>query len=89
MYILHEGLKTVGKLKWDPRSRIGLYLRHSREYSSNAPYVLNPNIGYTSTLDYIVCNDNFSTITFHIFRRSRYVEILITIATIYGDILEQ
>ena len=49
--ILHSALQSgnvSGPLKWDPRSRLGVYLGHSQAHASNVALVFNIYTGRVS-----------------------------------------
>ena len=52
----------IGPPKWEPRSRIGVYLGHSPFHAGSVALVLNPTTGHVSPQFYVVFDDNFSTV---------------------------
>ena len=53
VYVLDDRLQAKKKIpKWEPRSRVGVYLGQSKEHESNVSYVLNTKKG-TSALNTI------------------------------------
>lgn len=50
--------------KWEPRSRLGIYLGHSPCHAGSVALVLNPKTLHVSPQFHIVIDDNFSTVPF-------------------------
>ena len=48
--------------KWEPKSRVGIYLGHSPSHAGSVALVLNPRTLHVSPQFHVVFNDNFSTI---------------------------
>ena len=48
--------------KWDPRSRVGIYLGHSPTHAGSVAMVLNPKTLHVSPQYHVVFDDNFSTV---------------------------
>ena len=48
--------------KWDPRSRLGVFVGHSPDHESNVALVLNPRTGLVSSQYHVIFDDTFSTI---------------------------
>ena len=66
-YLLDARLQNSGGAglpKWEPRSRIGVYLGHSPFHSDNAALVWNPTTGGVSPQYHVVFDDNFTTVPF-------------------------
>ena len=43
VYVLNEALQDGKKQpKWDPRSRVGIYLGRSRDHATDVAWILNP-----------------------------------------------
>ena len=63
-YVLDAKLQGgVSKIpRWDPRSRIGVYLGHSPYHAGSVALVLNLTTGHVSPQYHIVFDDNFSTV---------------------------
>ena len=64
-YILDARLQDAGGAgppKWDPRSRLGIYLGHSPSHAGNVALVLNPRTGLVSPQFHVVVDDDFSTV---------------------------
>ena len=65
VYILDSRLQNAGGAgppKWDPRSRLGMYLGHSPSHAGNVALVLNPKTGLISPQFHVVVDDDFSTV---------------------------
>ncbi len=65
VYVLDSRLQsgTIGPPKWEPRSRIGVYLGHSPMHAGSVALVLNPKTGHVSPQFHIVFDDNFTTVS--------------------------
>ena len=50
--------------KWDPRSRLGIYVGRSPFHAGNVALVLNPQTGHISPQYHVVFDDTFSTVPF-------------------------
>ena len=50
--------------KWDPRSRLGVYIGHSPAHAGRVALVLNPRSGHVSTKFHIVFDYLFTTVPF-------------------------
>ena len=50
--------------KWEPRSRMGLYLGFSPVHSLNVALVFNPKTGFVSPQYHTVFDDDFSTLKY-------------------------
>ena len=48
--------------KWDPRSRVGIYLGHSPTHAGSVALVLNPKTLYVSPQYHVVFDDHFTTV---------------------------
>ena len=59
---LQSGLSTVPK--WEPRSRLGIYVGHSPAHAGTVALVLNPRTGHVSPQFHIVFDDLFTTVPF-------------------------
>ena len=64
VYVLEENLQDGKKEpRWNPRSRVGIYLGRSREHASNVAYVLNPRTDCISAQYHLVFDNDFQTVT--------------------------
>ena len=64
-YILDARLQDgggPGAPKWEPRSRLGIYVGHSPFHAGSVALVLNPKTGLISPQFHVVFDDNFSTV---------------------------
>ena len=52
----------IGPHKWEPRSRVGIYLGHSPMHYGSVALVLNPQTGNVSPQYHTVFDDNFTTV---------------------------
>ena len=52
------------KAKWDPRSRLGIYLGHSPCHAGTVSLVLNPTSLHVSTQFHVAFDDTFSTVPY-------------------------
>ena len=50
--------------KWDPRSRLGIYVGRSPFHVGSVALVLNPRTGHVSPQFHVVFDDDFSTVPF-------------------------
>ena len=64
MFILDLALQgSLGKLlRWDPRSRVSIYLGHSPKHTSNVMLVLNISTGHVSPQYQLILNNDFTTV---------------------------
>jgi hypothetical protein len=63
VFVLDPALQCGKKIpKWNPRSRLGMYLGNSPVHSSTVARVLNLRIGYITTQYHTVHDDLFSTV---------------------------
>jgi hypothetical protein len=64
VYILDAGLQSgsIGPPKWDPRSRLGIYVGHSPAHAGSVALVLNPSTGHVSPQYHIAFDDDFTTV---------------------------
>ena len=60
-YVLDDGLQDDGSKipKWDPRSRLGIYLGQSSWHTGNVALVLNPKTLHVSPQYHVVFDDDF------------------------------
>ena len=65
VYVLDSRLQSnpKGVPKWEPRSRLGIYVGHSPAHAGSVGLVLNPISGLVSHQYHIVYDDMFSTVT--------------------------
>ena len=64
-YILDKELQTGNMLpKWDPRSRLGVYLGHSPCHAGSVALVLNPKTLHVSPQFHVAFDDRFSTVPY-------------------------
>ena len=64
-YVLDSKLQTGSMLaKWEPRSRLGVYLGHSPCHAGSVALVLNPRTLHVSPQFHVVFDDNFSTVPY-------------------------
>ena len=67
MYVLDTRLQSsggAGPPKWEPRSRIGVYLGHLPFHSGNVALVWNTTTGRVSPQYHVVFDDNFTTVPY-------------------------
>ena len=66
VFVLASGLQSTGSFipKWDPRSRVGIYLGHSPCHAGNVVLALNPKTLRVSPQFHLVFDDEFSTVPF-------------------------
>ena len=66
VYILDSKLQSssIGPPKWDPRTRLGIYVGRSPYYAESVALVLNPRTDYVLPQYYLVFVDDFSTVPF-------------------------
>jgi hypothetical protein len=63
VFVLDPALQDGKKIpKWNPRSRLGMYLGNSPVHSSTVARVLNLRTGYITALYHTVHNDFFNTV---------------------------
>lgn len=64
VFVLESKLQTSSKglPKWDPRSRLGIYLGHSPLHAGSVALVLNPSTGHVSPQYHVVFDDKFTTV---------------------------
>ena len=64
VYILDSRLQTnpKGVPKWEPRSRLGIYVGHSSSCAGSVALVLNPKIGLVSPQYHVIYDDQFTTV---------------------------
>ncbi|KAL7546695.1 hypothetical protein ACHAWF_010025 [Thalassiosira exigua] len=59
---LQSGLSTVPK--WEPRSRLGIYVGHSPSHAGSVALVLNPKTGHVLPQYHVVFDDHFTTTSY-------------------------
>ncbi len=59
---LQSGIGTVPK--WEPRTRMGIYVGHSPPHASNVALILNPRTGHVSPQFHVVFDDDFTTVQY-------------------------
>ena len=67
VYVLDSRLQSAGgpgPPKWEPRSRIGVYLGHSPFHAGSVALVFNPSTGRVSPQYHVVFDDEFSTVPY-------------------------
>jgi hypothetical protein len=64
VFILDASLQSssLGAPKWEPRSRLGIYLGHSPFHAGSVALVLNPATGHVSPQYHVVFDDDFTTV---------------------------
>ena len=50
--------------KWDPKSRLGIYVGRSKNHAGNVALILNPRTLHVSPQFHVVFDDNFATIKY-------------------------
>ncbi len=65
-FALHSRLQLwiAGLPKWDPWSRLGIYVGHSPSHAGSVVLVLNPRTRNVSPQFYVVFDDTFSTVPY-------------------------
>ena len=53
-----------GAPKWEPRSRLGIYVGHSPSHAGSVALVLNPRTGHVSPQFHVVFDDHYTTVPF-------------------------
>ena len=62
VYVLDARLQTGNKIpRWEPRSRVGVYLGHSPYHAQSVTLILNLSTGHISPQYHLVYDDHFST----------------------------
>ena len=66
VYILDSKLQSsgLGPPKWEPRSRLGIYLGRSPYHAGSVALVLNPRTGHVSPQYHLVFDDDFTTVPY-------------------------
>ena len=60
----HRGQNGSMIPKWEPRSRVGIYLGHSKDHAGNVALVLNPRTLHVSPQYHLIFDDTFSTVPY-------------------------
>ena len=65
VFVLDSKLQSqsIGLPKWEPRSRVGVYLGHSPMHAGSVALVMNPKTGHVSPQYHVVFDDTFSTVS--------------------------
>ena len=50
--------------KWEPQSRMGIYVGRSPSHASNVGLILNPSTGNVSPQFHVVCDNEFMTVPY-------------------------
>jgi hypothetical protein len=63
-FVLDSRLQSgiAGPPKWEPRSRLGIYVGHSPSHAGSVALVLNPRTGHVSPQYHVVFDDLFTTV---------------------------
>ena len=62
VYVLTEAIQDNKKPpRWDPRTRVGIYLGRSTSHASDVAWILNPITDHISPQYHVIFDDNFST----------------------------
>jgi hypothetical protein len=67
VYVLDHRLQSAsgpGPPKWEPRWRIGVYLRHSPFHTGSIALVFNPKTARVSPQYHVIFDDNFTTVPY-------------------------
>jgi hypothetical protein len=54
----------AGPPKWEPRSRLGIYVGHSPSHAGSVALVLNPRTGHVSPQFHVVFDNLFTTVSY-------------------------
>ena len=63
VFVLNEKAQNGKSPKWEPRSRVAIYLGHSPTHAGSVAMVLNPRTLHVSPQYHVVFDDNFSTVS--------------------------
>ena len=66
-YVLDSRLQSdggAGPPKWEPRSRIGVYLGHSPFHAGSVALFWNPTTGRVSPHYHVVFDDDYTTVPY-------------------------
>ena len=64
VFVLEEKAANGVIPKWNPRSRVGIYLGHSPCHAGSVALVLNPKTLHVSPQYHVVFDDNFTTVPY-------------------------
>ena len=64
VFVLTDSARENKSPKWDPRSRVGIYLGHNPTHPGSVALVLNPCTLHVSPQYHVVYYDNFTTIPY-------------------------
>lgn len=66
VYILDSRLQSgiKGFPKWEPRTRLGIFVGHSPVHARSVALVLNPTTGHISPQFHVIFDDDFTTVPF-------------------------
>ena len=62
VFVMTDPARENESPKWDPKSRVGIYLGHSSTHAGLVALVLNPKMLYVSPQYHVVFNDHFTTV---------------------------
>jgi hypothetical protein len=66
-YVLDHRLQSGSSIKipkWEPRSRMGIYVGRSPLHASNVGLILNPPAGHVSTQFHVIYDHDFTTVNY-------------------------
>lgn len=66
-YVLDHRLQSGSSIKipkWEPRSRMGIYIGRSPLHASNVGLILNPPAGHVSTQFHVIYDHDFTTVNY-------------------------
>jgi hypothetical protein len=65
-FVLDSRLQSgiAGPPKWEPRSRLGIYVGHSPSHADYVALVLNPRTGHVSPQYHVVFDDLFTMVAY-------------------------
>ena len=75
VYVLDARLQSAGGAgppKWEPRSRIGVYLGHSPFHAGSVALVFNPTTGRVSPQFHVVFDDDFTTVPYMVIKEKHH-----------------
>ena len=64
VYVLENLAQTKMISKWEPRSRLGLYLGNSPHHAGSVALILNPRTLHISPQFHVIYDDNFTTLSY-------------------------
>ena len=62
VFVMTDSARENLSPKWDPRSRVGIYLGHSPTHAGSVALVLNPKTLYVFSQHHVVFDDHFTTV---------------------------